>query len=104
MTSQERFERMRTAMEAAGYPVVLTPGRGTEVEAWTRAVLAFHLYGGRWTNKRVGKMLNRDHSSVTMARQRVRCALDLPRQYDDVIEMIENFRTKYHELFGEDVH
>lgn len=104
MKARERFERMVAAMEAAGYPVVLTPGRGTDVEAWTRAILAFHLYGGRWTNKRVGAMLHRDHSTVTSARQRVQDALDLPRQYDDVIEMIENFRTKYHELFGEDVH
>lgn len=103
MTIKQKFDRMKAAMEAAGYPVVTTKGRGKAAEFWPRAVIAYHLYGGRWYNRRVGDVLNRDHSTVTWMRQRVKDALDMPTMYDDVITMIQNFRDKYYELFGQDI-
>jgi len=103
MTIKQKFERCKQAMEAAGYPVVTKKGRGPVSEFWPRAVIAYHLYGGRWYNRRVGEVLNRDHSTVTWMRQRVETALALPTMYDDVVEMIEKFRNKYYELFGTDI-
>ena len=103
MSLKETFERMRTAMEAAGYPVVLDKGKGIAGESWARSIIAYYLYRDRWTNKRIGKMLHRDHSTVTVNRQRVAAALELPSMYDDVNEMIDNFKAKYNELYGTDL-
>lgn len=107
MRLREEFKRMRTAMEAAGYPVVTTgggaKGKCTAEEYWPRAVIAYYLYGGRWNNRRIGELLHRDHSTVTIMRQRVETALEFPRMYDDVTEMIEQFKTKYNELYGQNL-
>lgn len=107
MRLRDEYRRMRTAMEAAGYPVVTsgggTKGKCASEEYWPRAVIAFYLYGGRWNNRRIGELMHRDHSTVTTMRKCVENALEFPRMYDDVNEMIERFKNKYHELYGSDL-
>ena len=45
----------------------------------------------------------RSRPTISCARYRVQAALELPTMYDDVVEIIDNFKTKYHELFGQDL-
>jgi hypothetical protein len=103
MTIRETFDQMRTAMEAAGYPVVLKLGRGPQSEYWPRSIIAYYLYADRWNDRRIGELMRRDRATITCARQRVQAALDLPDMYDDVVEIIDNFKKKYYELFGQNL-
>lgn len=103
MTLNQTFDHMVVAMIAAGHPVVLDRGKTSQAGFWPRAIIAYYLYAERWNDRRIAALLNRDRSTVTLARQRVQTALDLPDMYDDVVEIIEQFKRKYHELFGLDL-
>lgn len=103
MTLNQTFDHMVVAMIAAGHPVVLDRGKTSQAGFWPRAIIAYYLYAERWNDRRIAALLNRDRSTVTLARQRVQTALDLPDMYDDVVEIIETFKKKYHELFGLDL-
>ena len=103
MTIEETFDHMRKAMEAAGYPVVLDRGKTTQGTYWPRAVIAYYLYADRWTDRRIAVLMARDRSTITSARYRVQAALELPTMYDDVNEIIDKFKTSYHELFGQNL-
>lgn len=101
MTIEETFDRMRKAMEAAGYPVILDRGKTTQGAYWPRAVIAYFLYADRWTDRRIAALMACDRSTITAARYRVQAALELPSMYDDVNEIIDKLKTQYHELFGQ---
>lgn len=103
MTLKQTFAQMQTAMEAAGYPVVLTRGKTEQALYWPRAIIAYYLYADRWNDRRIAGLLNRSRPTISCARYRVQAALELPSMYDDVIEIIDNFKTKYHELYGQDL-
>lgn len=100
MTLKETFERYVTAMEAAGYSVTLHRGKTSQEEFWPRAIIAFYLYADRWNDRRISELMQRNRSTISCARYRVQAALDLPDMYDDVVEIIDNFKAKYYELFG----
>ncbi len=103
MTLKETFDNMRTAMEAAGYPVILDRGKGTQAEYWPRAIIAYYLYAERWNDRRIAEIMARSRPTISCARYRVQAALDLPDMYDDIMEMIYNFKCKYYELFGQNL-
>lgn len=103
MTLKETFDNMRTAMEAAGYPVVLDRGKTTQAEYWPRAIIAYYLYAERWNDRRIAEIMARSRPTISCARYRVQAALDLPDMYDDIMEMIYNFKCKYYELFGQNL-
>lgn len=103
MTLKETFDNMRTAMEAAGYPVILDRGKTTQAEYWPRAIIAYYLYAERWNDRRIAEIMARSRPTISCARYRVQAALELPAMYDDVIEIIDNFKHAYHELFGQDL-
>ena len=100
MTLRQTFDHMVVAMLAAGYPVVLDKGKTSQAEFWPRAIIAYFLYAERWNDRRIAALLNRDRSTITLTRARVQTALDLPDMYDDVVEIIDNFKAKYYEFFG----
>lgn len=100
MTLKETFEQMRTAMEAAGYPVILDRGKTEQALYWPRAIIAYYLYAERWNDRRIAAVMNRARPTISCARYRVQAALDLPDMYDDIMEIIYNFKCKYYELFG----
>jgi len=111
---EQTYEDMRTAMEAAGYRVTLESSKAQK-DYWPRAIIAYYLYKCGWTNRdgwtnihgwtnaNIGKLIARHHSTVTSMRQRVQDALDLPAHYDDVTDIIANFKKQYHELFQRDL-
>lgn len=103
MTLQDTFNRMVSAMEAAGHPVDLTRGKTEQSLFWPRAIIAYHLYQDRWNDRRIAQLMNRARPTITCMRYRVQDALDLPDMYDDVVEIDNNFKKQYHELFGQDL-
>lgn len=103
MTLKETFSNMVAAMEAAGYPVILDRGKTEQAAYWPRAIIAYYLYADRWNDRRISELMNRARPTVTCARYRVQAALDLPDMYDDIMEMIYNFKVKYYELFGQNL-
>lgn len=103
MTLHDTFCRYVAAMEAAGYTVNLDRGKTTQATFWPRAVIAYYLYQDRWNDRRIAELMARSRPTISCARYRVQAALELPTMYDDVLEIIDNFKTKYHELFGQDL-
>lgn len=103
MTLKDTFTQYVTAMEAAGYPVILDRGKTTQAAYWPRAIIAYYLYQDRWNDRRISELMARNRSTISCARYRVQAALELPSMYDDVNEIIDNFKTKYHELFGQNL-
>lgn len=101
MTLKDTFQQMRTAMEAAGYPLVLERGKTEQSLYWPRAIIAYYLYEERWNDRRIAEIMNRARPTISCARYRVQAALDLPDMYDDVNEIINDFKCKYYELFGQ---
>ena len=103
MTLKDTYARYVAAMTAAGYTVNTSRGKTTQAEFWPRAVIAYYLYADRWNDRRIAELMARSRPTISCARYRVQAALELPSMYDDVIEIIDNFKKKYHELFGSDL-
>jgi len=103
MTLKDTFKQYVTAMEAAGYPVVLESGKTSQADYWPRAIIAYYLYAERWNDRRIAELMNRSRPTISCARYRVQAAMDLPDMYDDVMEIIYNFKVKYYELFGTNI-
>lgn len=104
MTIEQTYDRMALAMTAVtGEPFQLTRTRGTDAQCWRRRVIVQALHDAGWSDQRIGDCIGRNHSSITIARHRLQEALSLPRIYPDVVRLQDSFKTKYHELFGQDI-
>ncbi len=103
MTLRDTFDRYVAAMEAAGYTVNLDRGKTTQATFWPRAVIAYYLYQDRWNDRRIAELMARSRPTISCARYRVQAALELPTMYDDIMEMIYNFKCKYYELYGQNL-
>lgn len=103
LTLTQLFDRLCVVLDAAGYPVVLRPGKGTATEAWTRAVVAYYLHRHGAIDAVIAEMLNRQRSTVTCGRIRVEVAVTRPEQYRTFRAIHDDLKTKYHDIYGSDL-
>lgn len=104
MTIFDEYERMRAALEdVTGETLDTEHPRRTETQFWMRATIAHFLYRNGWNDDRIAGILGRNRTTIYCARQRLQQAMDLPRVYWDVTRMIEQFKTHYYELFGQNL-
>lgn len=103
LTLTQLFDRLCVALDAAGFPVVLRPGKGTSTESWTRFVIAYYLHRHGAIDAVIAEMLNRDRSTITSGRIRVEVAVTRPEQYRTFRIIHDTLKTKYHDIFGTDI-
>jgi hypothetical protein len=103
LTYIERFDRLRAAAKAAGFPLVTERGKGTAAESWTRALIALHMYRAGAIDCYIGTLLCRERSSVTAKRIRADIALERPEMYHEVATIDNQIRKAYHDIYGQDL-
>lgn len=101
MTILDDYDRIRTAMEYATGETLDTdhPCR-TSSQFWMRAITAHFLYSRGWVDARIARLLGRCRAAIWCSRQRVQEAMELPKVYADVIEIMTKTKEQYYELFG----
>lgn len=104
MTIFDDCERALRAMEdVTGTALDTEHPRRTDAEFWTRAVIAQHLYDRGWNDTRIASVLNRHRTTLLHARLRLHDALRRPSMYADIVRLERQFKTRYHELYGQDL-
>ncbi len=78
--------------EILGEPIPVSSRESRFV--WARTMVAFQLLKEGYTTTEVGRMIGRDHSSVTSMRHRMQDALDYSFAYKDIIHIWKQFQNK----------
>lgn len=74
-------------------------GRKTD-EAWARTMVAFQMCKEGYSTTEIGRQMEKDHSTITHLKNKMRDALSLPEAYGDII----NIWDKFQKLIQDDIH
>ena len=63
-------------------------------EVWARTMVAFQMCKEGYTTTEIGRQMEKDHSTITHLKNKMRDALSLPQAYGDIIEIWNRFQKQ----------
>lgn len=78
-----------------GRPVVLNSRDG--IMAWAKTMVAYELSLEGFPVGEIARILEKDHSTVSAMKARMRDALTYPQYYTDIIDKWTTFQSRIHE-------
>ena len=61
---------------------------------WYRTMVAYQMIGEGYSTTQIGRQIGKDHSTIVHYRQKMDDALSMPRAYQDIIPVWEEFKKR----------